>query len=171
MHLHKSVFFFPLRTGCQGDNGEQENLGLRGPFPFSHTLPQKSRLFLTSSFQITAVGRRVGVAGVQCVCTAGRICYSLIPEEWQLPIVFIPSLLHCHDSFPCSLGTGCGGNFLFLVWYFSAFTPYLLYIVRPAPGEYDQEWCDYIYIWHWWVIFLLSSISQRWKITKHLYCT
>ena len=56
MHLHKSVFFFPLRTGCQGDNGEQENLGLRGPFPFSHTLPQKSRLFLTSSFQIAAWG-------------------------------------------------------------------------------------------------------------------
>lgn len=39
--------FFHLRTGCQGDNREQESFRLRGPFPF-HTLPRLTRLRLTS---------------------------------------------------------------------------------------------------------------------------
>lgn len=30
-----------MRTGCQGDNREQENAGLSGPFPFSHPSPKK----------------------------------------------------------------------------------------------------------------------------------
>lgn len=38
---HKLVFF-PLRTGCQGDNGEQENPGLRGPFPFQTHFPRRA---------------------------------------------------------------------------------------------------------------------------------
>lgn len=89
--------------------GQQENPGLGGPFPF-HTLPPVE----PAAPHVMAADN--GAGWIQGVCAAGRICYSLIPEEWQVPIVFIPSLLHCHDSFPCLLGTGYGG--IFFVWYF-----------------------------------------------------
>lgn len=52
--------FFHLRTGCQGDNREQESFRLRGPFPF-HTLPRLTRLRLTSP-ALPWVGR--GMKGV-----------------------------------------------------------------------------------------------------------
>lgn len=108
--LYKSAIFKWGRV-VRETMGEQESPKLRGPLPF-HTLPQQPPPVLTSS-EITVEG------GTLSLCVVGRICYSLIPEEWQVPIVFILSVLHCHDSFPYLHQTGCGGElFSVTIWHF-----------------------------------------------------
>lgn len=80
--------FFHLRTGCQGDNREQESFRLRGPFPF-HTLPRLTRLHLTSPALPWMPW--VWTGGEGCLRSAGRICYSPSPQN-DRSLLF--SLLH-----------------------------------------------------------------------------
>lgn len=126
---HKLVFS-PVRTDCQGDNGEQENPGAEDLSPFAHTSPEEP-----AGPHVIAADNDTGGGRFQCVWTAGRICYSLIPEEWQVPIVFILSLLSCHDSFPYLLGTGYGGIFFVFCLVFSAFySSYGLHCIPSIRG-------------------------------------
>lgn len=78
------------------------------------------------------------------------------PQQWQLPIVFILSLLHSRDSFPRSHETGYGGIFffLFLGWllFFQCF--FFLNVLHCSPNTEG--------IWSTMAIF--KSDTHEWYV-------
>lgn len=57
--------------------GSRKTPGSKDLSPFTHTSPGEPAV----PHVITADNSVRGEGGIQCVCAAGRICYSLIPEE------------------------------------------------------------------------------------------
>lgn len=138
--------------------GSRKTPGSKDLSPFTHTSPGEPAV----PHVITADNSVRGEGGIQCVCAAGRICYSLIPEEWQVPIVFILSLLHCHDSFPCLLGTGYDG-FLFFLFFFGKFCFYSSYGLHCSSTTRGIMWQSAVAIFKCGIngcSFLVSFISH-----------
>lgn len=54
--------------------GSRKTLGSEDLSPFKHTSPEEPAV-------PHVIAADNGVGGIQCVCTAERICYSLIPKE------------------------------------------------------------------------------------------
>lgn len=103
-------------------------------FPLLHTLPQKSRLVLTSSLQITTRGgggsSASGLQGEFVIPSSPKNDRSLLFSFFHSSAAMTP--------FRTCLEQDMVEFFLFFVWYFLLFTPHMVYIVYPASGEYDQ---------------------------------
>lgn len=119
-----------MRTGCQGDNGEQENSGSEDLSPFTHP-----------SLEEPAVPHVItpdnGTGGSSVSVLQGEFVIPLsLKNDRSLLFSFF------HSSAAMTPFRACMEQDVMEFFLFSDFTPYMVYIVHPSPGEYDQEPCD-----------------------------